>query len=140
MYTFEILTSVPQIDTIMQATAIEKTALVNRKNNLEFLIQSKGILSTKLPQEIASITQLIEGTEAAIATLPEGRLKQNQQKLLNSYENKLISLTQKSETYGSEAIIDRQYELAIVELEITANDTYMAGLTARKAELQAANG
>jgi len=85
--------------------------------------------------ELQSINTEITGVNTIVATLPEGKTKDNYLKKQASLVHRQLVLEGKIEDYGSIAQLQNEFEIAQLALQIAEADKFLAELQTRKAEL-----
>lgn len=118
------------------------TSANKEKEDVEFrktaLLRQQRVYSTNADEvdaELATVTAEITALDANIATLPEGELKREQVKKKKKAELKQFLLTEKQHDYGVVALLNKEYDLAIIDLQLTELNAFIAALEARKSAI-----
>ena len=134
-YSLEQITTAADCDALLEAANMDRDELTYRKLQNERLYKGVASGSVGVDAEIAAVIAEISGNDAVLATLPEGRLKQD-------YERKLIKLRyQKSvlearrERYGVLALLQKEYEISCIEKGMEENDAFVDAVNTRKDEI-----
>jgi len=128
------LTTVAQCTTLLKAKQRDRAGLVNRLNNLNYQLENWD--DDASPEaELASTQALITGLAPVVATLAEGDDKRRTQNTLLRYQTRANNLAGKAEDHGAVALLEKELDRDEVISDIAVLDTFIAAVTARKAEL-----
>lgn len=134
-YNVNKLTTVADCD---QALAIA----AERKSDLQFeqTISGKGLTDQEkaIEQTTASLISVnaeITGVEAAIAVLPDGKVKQNNVSKLRRLNDRKDNLEERLQKGGAALLLDTELENSLLQLQVAEIDAYIAAVTARKGAL-----
>jgi hypothetical protein len=83
--------------------------------------------------ELATVNAELASLDANMATLPEGDLKKDQMKKRKKADLKQFLLTEKQHDYGVVALLNKEFDLAVLNLQLTELYAFIAALEARKA-------
>jgi hypothetical protein len=134
-YSVSSITTAADCDLLINMTNKQKNDLAYRKLSLERQRANYAETSLELEAELQTVNAEAAALDAVIATLPDGDVKDDNVTRKKRLELKQFLLTEKKENYGGVALLDKEYDLARVNQELTETDAFIAALEARKAAL-----
>jgi hypothetical protein len=134
-YSLEKITTVIDCDSLTEYGLREKSNLTYKKNNFLHQIENIGTNSQDVDAELITINARISMAQNLIATLPDGKVKENQKVELAKLEVSRNSRIKEKDQFGTAALIEAQFEIAQIDLQLGECETFLAAIAARKAEL-----
>ena len=135
IYSVSTLQSVADCDEMLSSANNDKAALTVKQTNLQFAQTRYQANSVELAQELPAVQAELDATNTIIATLPDGPRKNGFIYDRRKLENRLQLLNTKKASYGSLALLDKEWELARVVHDLAEVDALIAAVNARKAAL-----
>ncbi len=134
-YSVEKITTTADCDLLLSLAAKEKANQTFKRLSEERLTMNYSETSIEIDAELQLVNSEIAATETIVATLPAGKSKEEAIKKKTKLEYKKFLLTNRKESYGALALLEKELDLKRVTVEINEIDTFIAAVTARKAEL-----
>lgn len=106
----------------------KKTSLIRRKTSYEEKF-------TQLGADLSSVNGELTGIDAALASLPDGEVKEDMEARKKKLEYKKFLLEERSEDYGALALIEKEMEIALVDKQLEELVTLLSALETKKGEL-----
>ena len=135
-YSVNQLITKTDCDAAITMADAEKKELVFKRTNLEHDGSQFATTTVEVTAELASTNAELAAQQTIVATLPEGRSKDNAELRIKRLEARKKMLEMREDNYGVIALLEKENELARVTLEITEMDNFIAALEARKAAIQ----
>jgi hypothetical protein len=134
-YSVEKITTTADCDLLLSLAAKEKANQTFKRLSEERLTMNYSETSIEIDAELQLVNSEIAATETIVATLPAGKSKEEAIKKKTKLEYKKFLLTNRKESYGALALLEKELDLKRVTVEINEIDTFIAAVTARKAAL-----
>ena len=134
-YTFTILKTKEDCDTVISIAKKEKSDLEFRKEALGRQSVSSAETATEIQVELDLLNTELSYLDSIIASLPEGKLKEENFAKWKKADYRKFLLTNRKHSYGVIAAMDKQYDIGCIEKQIEETDNYISLGTARKNEL-----
>ncbi|MDN3657241.1 hypothetical protein QWZ08_16445 [Ferruginibacter paludis] len=134
-YSTAKISTTADCDLLLAMAAKEKSNLDFKKLSDERQKTNYSDNSIEIDAELLAVEAEIAATTTIINTLPEGTSKDDAVKKKTKLEYKKFLLDNRKEGYGAVALLGKEMELAIVDLELGEIATFTAEVTARKAAL-----
>ncbi len=137
-YSLSKISTKADCDTLIASVQKEKSSLEFQQTTLEHHeeVFENGQASS-IDKELAALNTELTGVAAIIDTLDPGKVKENYVKKQASLTLRQLILTEKKNYYGTVALVQTEFELAQVALQITEASNLIAALQARKEALPA---
>jgi hypothetical protein len=130
-YTVSLLTSKPDCQALIEIANAEKEGLSYRKTGLERQHQSASLTSTEIETELASVNAELGALQTVMDNLPDGPTKVETLRKFKKAEYKKFLLDQRKENYGVMSLLEKEYDIACVEKDITEADAFITAITER---------
>lgn len=134
VYTTSDLTTHPACDALLALAAKARAGLLNRQSNLQFQIANFGN-GALLDTELNSVQTQISVKQPFVDALPEGEEKRSEENELLRLQIRRNTLLSRVDSYGAVALIEKQYDLALVNAQLVENAALTAAVQARKDQL-----
>jgi hypothetical protein len=135
MFNVALITGVELADILIKLAKRDQRVLGARITNLSIRNENSTENSAEFEAEVAELTAGIATSNAILANLPEGTLKEGEITKKMEYELRLRKLTLSENSSSPETILAREYELSkVIKLKEAAVE-FEAAIVARKAEL-----
>jgi hypothetical protein len=134
-YSTSKITSEADCDLLLAWAAKEKADLNFKKLSEERMTDNYSETSVEIEADLQTVVAEISATETVIATLPAGNSKEEAVKKKVKLEYKKFLITNRKESYGIVALLEKELDLKKVTLELSEIDAFTAAISARKAEL-----
>lgn len=132
LYSVTQITSIPDCDLLLSMAAKEKADQDFKRLLEERLTVNYSETSIEIEAELQSVNTEIAATETIIAALPEGKSKIEAIKKKTKLEYKRFLLTNRKESYGVLALLEKELDVNRATVEISEIDAFIAAVTARK--------
>jgi hypothetical protein len=139
IYNLNGLTSLPDIDSMLESANGEKQELVARKSFLEGRIQSSISNISEIQEDLAEVNTAINLFTTELAVLEPGSVNfyKKQAELWRAQARKnMIDVRAMSPGYRELTRQERIHDVAKIDLVVAEIDTYIAALEARRTEIQ----
>ena len=130
-YTVSLLTSKPGCQVLINIANAEKDALSYRKTGLERQRLTATLTSAEIEAELTSVSAELEALQTVIDNLPEGPTKTEAIRKFKKAEYKKFLLEQRKGNYGVVSLLEKEYDIACIEQDITEADAFIAAITDR---------
>ncbi len=127
---FTILTSREDCHQLLKQVEKEKRNLAYKLEGLVLRHTNADGAGELLEAQIQSVSAEIDFMQSFIAGLPDGTNKEEQVDKLEDLEYKLIRLVRQRSTSGVSAIVEREYDIGLVQVQISEAEAFIAGITA----------
>jgi hypothetical protein len=134
-YSTSKITSASDCDLLLGMASKEKANLSFKKISEERQKTSYNDNSVEIDAELQSVDAEIAATTTIINTLPNGVTKDEAVKKRTKLEYRKFLLEDRKDSYGTVALLEKELDLARVNLELTEMDSFISEVTARKAAL-----
>ena len=134
-YVINNLTQVADCDVLLSWAANEKADLAFKKMGEERLTIKYSSTSVEVESELQGVIIELTATDAIIASLPEGDLKEEHLKKRTRIVYKKFLLENRKESYGTVALLEKQLDLERINKEIEEVDAFILAVTNHKATL-----
>ncbi|WP_026976874.1 hypothetical protein [Flavobacterium tegetincola] len=134
-YSVAQITTVADCDLLLSLAAKEKADQNFKKLSEERLTLNYSTTSIEIDADLQSVATEIAATETVIATLPEGKSKEEAIKKKTKLEYRRFLLNNRKESYGVLALLEKELDLNRVTVEISEIDAFITAINARKAEM-----
>jgi hypothetical protein len=135
MFTVSLISGVELADILIKLAQRDQRVLDARITNLSIRNENSSENSAEYTAEVAELTAGIQTSTTILATLPEGKLKEEEITKKMEMELRLRKLTTSEISYTPESVLEREYTLAKLVKQREAAAEFEAAVTARKAEL-----
>ncbi len=136
IYSVSSLQTVADCNTMLSMANNDKSALLLKQADLQLTKTRYQQTAVDVEAELPLVQAEVASKTASVASAPEGSVKELYKHQLRKAESKLYVLTTKKAAYGSIAVLDKEWELARVEHDLTEVDALIAAIEARKVELE----
>jgi len=134
-YNVTILKTKDDCDAVISIATKEKSDLEFRKESLERQSISAAETALEIQQELDSLNAELNYLDSIIASLPEGKLKEENVAKWKKADYRKFILTNRKNNYGVVTAMDKQYNIACIDKSIGETDNLITQLNARKNEL-----
>jgi len=135
MYTITNLTQIADCDALLAWATREKADLAFKKLSDERLTARFADTSQELDAVLQGVIAELAATETIISVLPDGPSKDDAINKKTRLEYKKFLLETRRESYGVVALLEKEMDLARVNVEIAEVDTFIEVVEAKKATL-----
>lgn len=134
-YSINNITQVADCDVLLTWAEKEKADLTYKKLSEERLTTKYTETSVEVEAILQGVLAELSAVETIIGVLPDGPTKDDEIKRKVRLEYKKFVLENRKESYGAVALLEKQLDLARVELELTEVDAFITVITNHKATL-----
>lgn len=134
-YSVNNLSTVADCNALLTWAGKEKADLNFKKLSDERLTSRIAETSQELDAELQGVLAEISATETIINILPDGPSKDDAINKKTRLEYKKFLLENRRESYGTVALLEKQIDLARVQVEINEVDAFISAIEERKAAL-----
>jgi hypothetical protein len=134
-YTVSLLTNKPDCQALIDIATAEKAGLNYKKTGLLRQSQSATLTAAEIEAELASVNAELTALQTIIATLPDGPTKEDAIRRFKKADYKKVLLEGRKGKYGVFSILEREYDIACIDLDITEADAFITAVTTRMNEL-----
>jgi len=134
-YTIQKLKTKAECQELLDNAAIEEGNLAFKKTTLERKQDSSALNAMDIEADLIGVTAELSALEAAFASMPPGRTKDEMQGRITTVAYRKFTLERRSKQNGILVQLEKEYETNCVDLAIAENQAYILALTNRKAEL-----
>jgi hypothetical protein len=128
-YNFTFIKSKLDCETLINIATQAKEDLEFRKLSLERQRKTTTMTSVEVETEIQSVTAEIAGLETYIATLPEGKSKEESVFKRKKLEYKLLLLSQRKNNYGVVALIEKEFDIGCIDKQLEETSSFINAVT-----------
>ena len=134
-YSVNKITTVVDCDLLLDWAVNEKSTLNLKKLNEQSAANHYGSSSLQIDAELQGVNAELSASETIIAALPDGKSKVEAIKKRTRQEYRKFLLVNRKESYGVVALLEKELDLANLDLELNEVDTFIAAVNTRKAAL-----
>lgn len=134
-YSVSTLTTVADCDTVLALIEKEKKDLSFRKLSLERQQENYANATVEVSSEIEVLNAELSAVNTVIAALPDGDTKDDNIKRQKKLEYSLFLLTNRKANYGAIALLEKEFNIALIVKELEEADVFTAAVTDRKASI-----
>ncbi|MFN8274914.1 MAG: hypothetical protein U0X58_08555 [Flavobacteriaceae bacterium] len=134
-YSVNNLSTVADCNALLTWAGREKADLSFKKLSDERLTSRIAETSQELDAELQGVLTEISATETIINILPDGPSKDDAINKKTRLEYKKFLLENRRESYGTVALLEKQMDLARVQVEIDEVDAFISAVEQRKAAI-----
>jgi len=134
-YSVDLLKTTAECDALIAIAGKEMEDLLFRKTSLERQKVSYANSSNEIDKDIAATALEISSLQTAVAGLPAGSARNQNEARLKRLELKQFLLGQRDKNYGAISLLTREYDLELNAKDIEATNAFIASVTERKAAL-----
>ncbi len=131
-YTLTALTTVQECDTLLAIANKDKKDLEFKKLSLERQRESYADNSVEINTELTAVNAELDAVNSILAILPDGTAKEEQADKKVKLEYKVFLLQNRREGYGTVALLDKEFNIARVDLELQETDSFITQIEAHK--------
>lgn len=135
VYSVERLVTVEECDSMSQIAQQSKDELIYKKSSLEHRMQSYEERSVKHETDLAATSAELASLQSIFASLPAGEVKDDVESRIKRLEYRKWLLEERSDTYGSIALLEQQLGIAEVDAYIAELDVFLAAVATHRATL-----
>lgn len=129
------MTEVADCNALLTWAGREKADLAFKKTAEERLTVKFAETSVEIDAILQSVLAELTALDTIIAALPDGTIKDDQIKIRTKKEYKRFLLVTRRETYGTIALLQKEFEVSGLDQEIEEIDVFIAAIEAQKATL-----
>lgn len=130
-YTVSLLTNKPDCQALIDIATAEKSDLNYRKTGLLRQSQNATLTSAEIEAELTSVNAELSALQTLIDNLPDGPIKEDSIRRYKKADYKKVLLEGRRGKYGVLSILEREYDIACIDLDITEADAFITAVTAR---------
>lgn len=134
-YNTSALGTVGDCNKVLLSAQKQKSSLEVRKTNLVYRQGQDATTSSKVEADILMVQAKISALTTLINSLPDGDEKDDHILDRMGQEYRLGLLERRSENYGIIGQLEKENELALIDLQIAEMNAYIASVETRKTEL-----
>ena len=131
-YNLTLLTTKADCDAVISIASKEKADLAFREESLQRQSVSASETAVDIQAELESLNSELSYLDGIIASLPDGKLKDENVAKWRKADYRKFLLTGRKNNYGVVAAIDKEYDIGCTEKMIEETDNFIALVTARK--------
>ena len=130
-YTVSLLTTRPDCQALIDIATAEKSDLNYRKTGLMRQSQNATLTSAEIEAELTSVNAELAALQTLIDNLPDGPIKEDTIRRYKKADYKKVLLEGRRGKYGVLSILEREYDIACIDLDISEADAFITALTDR---------
>lgn len=130
-YTVSLLTNVPDCQALINIATAEKADLNYRKSGLLRQSQNATLTSAEIEAELTSVNAELSALQNLIDNLPDGPIKEDTIRRYKKADYKKVLLEGRRGKYGVLSILEREYDIACIDHDITEADAFITAVTDR---------
>jgi len=130
-YTVSLLTTRPDCQALIDIATTEKSDLNYRKTGLMRQSQNATLTSAEIEAELTSVNAELAALQTLIDNLPDGPIKEDTIRRYKKADYKKVLLEGRRGKYGVLSILEREYDIACIDLDIAEADAFITALTDR---------
>lgn len=134
-YSLSNITQIADCDVLLNWAQKEKTELAFKKLSEERLVNRFTETSVEVDAVLQGVNAEILAVDTIIGLLPEGATKEDEVKKKVKLEYKKFLLTNRKESYGVVALLQKQLDLERINQELSETDAFIAAVQAHKETL-----
>ncbi len=134
-YNISSLLTVEECDNMLEIAQSYRADVEYRKTSQERRRDSYSERSSQVVADLTAVNTEIASLEALIPTLPEGQVKEDLENRKTRLEYRKFLLVERSENYGTLALLDLQLNIAMSGQQLTEIDSFIAQVAAHRATL-----
>lgn len=134
-YSFNLITQPAEADSLIKTAERDQRTLVARKQSLEVRTENSAEDIVETSAEIAEINAELTNTNALLAVLPEGEKKEIEITKKLELELRLRKLNQSGSRQNAVSVLEREYDIALMDAQLQKITAFIAEVTAHKATL-----
>jgi len=134
-YSTQRLTTVADCDTLLTLVRDERDDMVFELTKLEKLIGDFSESSVEIDAELQAVRAELTAYRTLVDSLPEGSAKKTNIRRIKRLEAREVAISQRSETKGVVALLEKELEMERLKKEIAEIDAFIGAIEARKAQL-----
>jgi len=134
-YTVSLLNNPADCQALINIANAEKENLVYKRTGLMRQRQSATINSAGIEAELASVNAELGILQQILDTVPEGPLKEEARRKYKKADYKKSLLEGRKANYGVLALLEKEYDIACIDKDITESDAFIAAVTVRMGEV-----
>ena len=130
-YSVSLLTTRPDCQALIDIATAEKSDLNYRKTGLMRQSQNATLTSAEIEAELTSVNAELAALQTLIDNLPDGPIKEDTIRRYKKADYKKVLLEGRRGKYGVLSILEREYDIACIDLDISEADAFITALTDR---------
>lgn len=130
-YTVSMLTNIPDCQALIDIANAEKSALNYKKTGLQRQSQSATLTAAEIEAELAAVNAELTALQTIINNLPSGPTKEDAIRKFKKADYKKVLLEGRRGKYGVLSLLEREYDIACIDLNIQEADTFITAVTDR---------
>lgn len=134
-YSISALSTVSDCDQVLLSAQNTKSSLEVRKTNIVFRQNNFASNSSEVESDLTMVEAQLAATNTIIDALPEGDEKQEQITKKMGLEYRQRILQRRMISYGVVGQLERENDLALIELQIAEMNAFILAVEERKAQL-----
>ncbi len=134
-YSVNNLSTVADCNALLTWAGREKADLSFKKLSDERLTSRIAETSQELDVELQGVLAEISATETIIGILPDGPTREDAINKKTRLEYKKFLLENRRESYGTVALLEKEMDLARIQVEIDEVDAFISAVEQRKANI-----
>jgi hypothetical protein len=136
-YSTTNLSSASECDALLSLANRDKENLLYRRSNLNYRKSQVLASSADFEADYAEVVNDLQSLTTSLLTFPEGKRKEEMITDKMALEVKLRVMNERKDNYGIIGILQREYDLAVIDESIAETDAFIAAIDTRKAQLVA---
>ena len=134
-FSLNLLTLTSEADTLLNTVLRDKRTLEVRKQNMALRTENSVENSVELTADLKASKLSLDSVNAIIASLPEGERKEEEITKKMDLELKIRKLTLSGSKRNSVSVLENEYDLDLLDRQLSGIDAFIAAINARKLEL-----
>ncbi len=134
-YSFNLITQPAEADSLIKTAERDQRTLLARKQSLEVRTENSAEDIVETSAEIAEINAELNNANALIAVLPDGEKKETEITKKLELELRLRKLNQSGSKQNAVSVLEREYDIALMDAQLQKITTFITEVTAHKATL-----
>lgn len=134
-FSFNLITQPTEADSLIKTAERDQRTLVARKQSLEVRTENSAEDIVETSAEIAETNAKLTRVNANIAALPDGEEKEIEITKKMELELRLRKLNANGTKLNGVSVLEREYDIALMDAQLQKITSFIADVTAHKATL-----
>lgn len=134
-YSVSLLKTKADCEALINIATNEQGDLNYRKDGLLRQRQTATTTSVEIETELATVTVELSSLQTVLDTLPEGPTRVKVLQNFKKAEYKKFLLEQRKGSYGALSLLEKEFDIASIDLAITESSSFIAALQERMGQL-----
>ena len=134
-YSISLLTTTQECDDVLAQVAKDRSDVEFKQTSINRRVSTTGERSVQVVADLAAVNTEITSLQTVIAGLSAGPVKDDMETRLVKAEYRKFLLEERSESYGTYALLELEVDAARSAAELAEIDAFIAAVNAHKATL-----